>query len=145
MKKKINKSSLNLKQKSNVTKIKTDLKETNYDSRRGKLAFEFASDNKCCLSEWHNRELKLLIDSFKKIERLTWNEVFNDTGLNWERNKNIAIQLPTNIPKDVKLYSFRVNGKMRVYGYRAQEFFYIIWFDRNHIICPKNKPKNYSA
>jgi hypothetical protein len=143
MEKKVNIKAL--KVKGDNGKIKTDLKETNYDFRRGKFAFEFVCDNRCCLSDWQGQELKLLIDSFKKVEKLTWQEIFVDQGLKWERNKNIAIPLPNQLPKDTKLCSFRVNQKMRIYGYRAQELFYIVWFDKNHIVCPEGKSKKYPA
>ena len=28
--------------------------------------------------------------------------------------------------------SLRVDGKFRIEGYRDDEYFYIVWFDRNH-------------
>jgi|GEM_PF-5545209 len=112
-----------LKIKNSTEKINVELKEIDYNLRKGKVAFEFVCNNRCRLSEWQGQELKLLIDCFKKIETLTWEQIFLDSGLNWERNKNIAIEPPINYPADAKLYSFRVNGKMRIYGYRAQEFF----------------------
>lgn len=143
MRKRVSEKALEIK--GDKAKINTSLKEINYNLRFGKFAFEFVCDNKCCLSDWQGMELRLLIDSFKKVEKLTWQQIFTDTGLKWERNKNIAIQLPSNLPEDIKLYSFRVNQKMRVYGYRAQEFFYIVWFDKNHIVCPEDKPKRYTA
>ena len=144
MSKKINNKALQL-QKQTSRDISTQLKEVDYNLRRGKVAFENVVHNGCSISNWQGNELKLLIDAFKKLEALTWSEIMLDTGLNYERNKNIAVKLPVEIPADAKLYSFRVNQKMRIYGYRAQEFFYIVWFDKNHIICPMNKPKKYTA
>jgi hypothetical protein len=125
--------------------INTDLKSIDYDSMNAKIAFESVDDNKCSLSDWHGKELKLLIDCFKKIETSTWRQIQSDTGLNFERNKNIAIPLPSNFPPDANLCSIRVNQKMRLYGYRVQEFFYIVWFDKNHIVCPMGKSKKYTA
>lgn len=124
----------------------TQVKGEDYNKRHGKIIFKNVNHhNKCKISKWQGNELTSLIDCFKKIESLTWDEIFKDDGLNWERNANIAIQLPTNFPTDAKLYSMRVSKKMRIYGYRSEEYFCIIWFDRNHEVCPENKAKKYIA
>lgn len=143
-KKRINNGALQLNN-TNSKKINTELKENNYDLRKGRVAFENVSHSNCCISDWFGNELKQLVDCFKKIESLEWKDILGDEGLNFERNANIAIQLPKSLPKDVKLCSMRVNKKMRIYGYRAQEYFYIVWFDKGHEVCPMNKPKKYSA
>lgn len=142
--KKVKKEALKLK-KSKVKEITTELKDTDYNDRCGRIAFTFASDNKCQMYNWQKEELKLLIESFKKFESLKWYDIIKDPGFNWERNSHIAIKLPSELPMDVKLHSIRVSGKLRLYGYRAQEYFYIVWFDRQHEVCPMNKPKKFSA
>lgn len=144
MGKKINNKALQL-QKQTSRDISTELKDVDYNLRKGKVAFENVVHSGCSITDWQGSELKLLIDAFKKLETLTWNQIMIDNGLNYERNKFIAIKLPSEIPTDAKLCSFRVNQKKRVYGYRAQEFFYIVWFDKNHIVCPTNKQKKYTA
>lgn len=125
--------------------INTQLKGESYDSLYGKIAFLEVTSTHCCISQWHGIELKNLIECFKKIESLKWVDIYTDSGLNYERNKCISVPLPKSVPTDVKLYSMRVSQKMRIYGYRAQQYFYIIWFDKNHIICPENKKKSYPA
>lgn len=136
----------NSQTKGKGTIIDTSLKRPDYNEMYGRIAFTNVSHHKSCnISTWHDTELKLLIECFKKIEALKWKDIFKDSGLNWERNSNIAIQLPSGLPEDSKLHSVRVDGKKRIYGYRVQEYFYIIWFDRNHIVCPENKPKKYPA
>ncbi len=82
---------------------------------------------------------------FQKIEKLSWKQIQSDPGLNFERNKNIALPLPSNFPPDASLCSVRVNQKIRLYGYRVREFFYIVWFDKNHKVCPMGKSKKYTA
>ena len=126
--------------------INTSLKSIDYDSMSGKVAFESVVHNKTCsISDWNGREFKLLIDCFQKIEKLSWKQIQSDPGLNFERNKNIALPLPSNFPPDANLCSIRVNQKMRLYGYRVREFFYIVWFDKNHLVCPMGKSKKYTA
>lgn len=142
-KKKINSKVTNLN--SSKDKIDTNLKEINYDYRLGKIAFSSVCHNKCCISNWFGDELVSLVDTFKKVESMNWSDIFKDVGLKWERNKQISTKLPSDFPIDAKLCSLRVSGKMRLYGYRAQEYFYIVWFDKNHEICPEGKSKKYSA
>lgn len=140
------KQNKNSQTKGKGTIIDTSLKGQDYNEMYGRVAFTTVYHHKSCnISDWHGSELKLLIDCFKKIEALKWKDILRDNGLNWERNANIAIQLPNALPEDLKLYSMRVDGKKRIYGYRVQQYFYIIWFDRNHIVCPENKPKKYTA
>lgn len=126
-------------------KLNTSLNDINYDERKGKLAFSSACNRRCLISDWQKSELENLIETFKKFESIEWKKIYDDSGLNWERNSHIAIKLPKSFPKDAKLHSIRVNGKMRLYGYRVQEFFYIVWFDKNHEVCPMNKNKKHSA
>lgn len=126
--------------------LNTQVKGEDYNKRHGKIIFKNVNHHsKCKIEKWQGKELTSLIECFKKIESLTWNEIFENEGLNWERNKNIAIPLPENFPNDAKLCSMRVSKKMRIYGYRSEEYFCIIWFDKNHEVCPENKVKKYSA
>lgn len=143
MAKKINKKAVKIK--NSKEKINKDLNDVDYDEKNGRLAFSSVSHNKCPISSWQGDELILLIDAFKKFESEKWKDIFTDPGLKWERNSHIAFKLPRDLPEDIKLYSFRVSSKMRLYGYRAQEFFYIIWFDRNHEVCPMGRRKTYNA
>ena len=44
--------------------------------------------------------------------------------------------LPDNIPEDVKLSEMRIDEKKRIFCFRVQGVYYIIWFDRDHSVCP---------
>lgn len=143
MPKKIKRKATQIKNCDN--KINTQLFNENYDERYGRLAFSAVSHNRCPISEWQGEELIQLIEAFKKFESIKWQDIFNDPGLKWERNSHIAFKKPNGLPEDIKICSFRVNGKMRLYGYRAQHYFYIVWFDRNHEVCPVGKNKKYLA
>lgn len=134
------------KSNNKINSDNTELKSQEYDSMTGKIIFENVAHNKTCsIEHWNGKEFKLLIDCFQKIESLSWSQIKSDSGLNFERNANIAIQLPKNFPLDCKLYSMRVSKKMRIYGYRAREFFCIIWFDKHHAVCPMDKQKRYTS
>lgn len=124
----------------------TETHNKSYDETNGRIAFSKVNNHKkCSIEKIQGSEFKLLIECFKLIESLTWNDIKAHPGLNFERNKNIAIQLPQGLPIDSKLSSMRVDEKFRIYGYRVQEFFYIIWIDKNHVVCPLGKNKKYTA
>lgn len=37
------------------------------------------------------------------------------------------------------IFRFRISGKQRLYGFRLDDIFYCVWFDRSHKICPSNR------
>lgn len=137
--KKNNKSSNKIKQNA------TSLKDKSWNEKKARLSFLKACDRHCLLSDWNSRELRDLMNYFKKVERLTWNKINLDSGLDYEKIKSIAISRPQSLPPDATLNSMRVSGKIRVYGYRYEDTFNLIWFDRNHIVCPMGKSKPYSV
>lgn len=121
----------------------TQLK-TSYDDDFGRFAFSSVCENHCLLEDWQKAELERLIYCFKKIESLTWKQIKKDSGLDYESHSYIAVPRPQTLPPDASLDSIRVNLKMRLFGYRTQNVFNIIWFDKNHIVCPEDKTKKYA-
>ena len=45
--------------------------------------------------------------------------------------------MPENIPEDAKLSEMRIDEKKRIFGFRVDSVYYIIWFDRDHSVCPE--------
>lgn len=119
-------------------------KQVTYEECTGRIAFSKVCDKHCLLCDWTKKEIKLLIDCFKKIESMRWIDIRKDQGYKYETIKNISIPRPLSLPPDATLKSLRVNDKHRLYGYKAQDTFNIIWFDRNHIVCPMGKPKKHA-
>ncbi|MEI6183329.1 MAG: hypothetical protein WCP25_08525 [Polynucleobacter sp.] len=71
-------------------------------------------------STWNSLELieqEKVISTFEKITQLTWNQVYRDKGLKWE--KIHSIQAPKGIEA---LYSFRVSKSIRGIGFREGYF-----------------------
>ena len=132
--------------KNNECKIPQPQLKVNYDKCTARLAFSSVCNSHCLISEWYDDELITLINCFKNLESKTWLEIKDDNGLNYEpKVKHIDIQRPQTLPPDANLSSLRVNKKSRLYGYRTQDVFNIIWFDKNHVVCPMNKQKKYSV
>ncbi len=142
------KKSINKKhEKRKNSKIKSEvtiLKDISYDEHYARVGFSKVCNQNCLLSEWHGNELKDLIDCFKKLESKTWKEIKKDKGLKYKMITKIAIPPPKILPPDARLSSIRVCSKKRLYGYRVENCFYIIWFDKNHRVCPEDKRKEYS-
>jgi hypothetical protein len=111
-------------------KISILKRESTDDDKQCRLRF-IDCHKKFPLEELNKKELKVFIQFAKKIEVKTWKDIkFNDNSLNYEIIKNK--QLPLNSNGIIDMESLRVDGKFRVVGYRDSEYFYIVWFDKNH-------------
>jgi hypothetical protein len=139
----INKKVATKEKKSGAVSKITERHHIDYNERHGRLAFLNACDKHCLLSKWRNNELDELIGCFKKVERSTWKNILRDDGLKYESHQYIDFPRPKDLPPDASLDSIRVTQRMRLYGYRSDDVFYIIWFDREHAVCPMSKQKRY--
>lgn len=119
------------------------MKLPNYQEDTYQIKRDSTDDDKQCrlrfidchkkypLEDLQKKELKSFIAFAKKIESQTWRQIkFDDKGFNYETIDNK--KLPTNSNGIIEMESLRVDGKFRIEGYRDNEFFYIVWFDRNH-------------
>ena len=65
--------------------------------------------------------------TFEKITQLTWNQVYRDKGLKWEKIHSIPV------PKDIDaLYSFRVSKSIRGIGFREDHFLRVLLIEPDH-------------
>lgn len=90
-------------------------------------------DDKFPLCDLNKQELKAFIAFAKKIESLPWRSIKTLDGFNYENLP--SLKKPDNLGEDVILSSLRVSKKFRIIGFREKQFFYIVWFDRNHKTC----------
>jgi hypothetical protein len=136
---------INKPKKQNQSKISSQATEKtiNYNDQHGKFAFSSVCNRHCQLSEWQRNELDELIGYFKKVEQSIWKNILKDDGFNYESHNLIDLPVPETLPPDASLDSMRVTQKMRIYGYRTQDIFNIIWFDREHKVCPEGKKWRY--
>jgi hypothetical protein len=65
--------------------------------------------------------------AFKKITQLSWNELYRDTGLKWERVQ--SIQAPRGIDS---LYTFRITQAVRGVGFREKDFLRVLLIQPDH-------------
>ena len=81
-------------------------------------------------STWNDLEQieqEKAIATFEKLTQLTWNQVYKDTGLRWE--KIHSIQAPQGIDA---LYSFRVSKSIRGIGFRQNHFLRVLLIEPDH-------------
>jgi len=116
-----------------------ELKGESTDNLTPLFSFKHVSDNHCLLCEWGNPELSELIGTLKTMESLTWSQVRQHKGLNLTGVDHPAYPPPPSVPGDASITEVRVDEKRRLFGYRGGRVFHLIWFDRNHQVCPAGK------
>ena len=65
--------------------------------------------------------------ALKKILKLTWQDVYKDKGLHWEKIQ--SIQPPTSVDA---LYTFRLSKSARAVGYRHGNYLRVLLVSADH-------------
>jgi hypothetical protein len=133
------------KQQSRIPEQATQLnRPSSADDENPSFKFTYADKNRWVLSGWTPSEIKDLIEGLKKIEKYTWKQI-RDHGSK-KRGESVGTgyklidkhpPLPDDIPEDARLSEMRIDDKKRIFGFRVQSVYYIIWFDRDHSVCPE--------
>src|SRR5258708_38371769 len=75
------------------------------------------------LKSWYaledKNEIARVLKAIEKVMQLTWNQIYRDPGLKWERITHPPMALPPGIDA---LYSVRVTQARRAVVYRDKEF-----------------------
>ena len=67
------------------------------------------------------------LDSLNKIRQMTWNQIYRDGGLKWE--KIISVKPPTGIDA---IYSLRITQARRATAYRDGDFIRLLTIAPDH-------------
>jgi hypothetical protein len=74
-----------------------------------------------------NKEQQVgLLATLRRLSRMSWEQVYQDSGLNWE-----AISSRTS-PKGKRLYSFRISKSFRAVAFREGEWLKILSLHPDH-------------
>jgi hypothetical protein len=93
----------------------------------GKLDFSRVDDKMGFLGI-QTSEQSLFLDTFRKFEKLPWDQIHTDKGLDYkEYHETISMSY-----RDVKTYKFRASQKFRCHGYREKDSFVVIGFETDH-------------
>lgn len=92
--------------------------------------------------EW----LDALVARIREWERMTWGEIERKVGRSGSHNHLMpcgricprARERLREIKLDdlAELYSFRLQGAARIWGYRVDATFYVLWWDPEHSVYP---------
>lgn len=111
------------------------------------ISIKLVQDDYQCFSDWDKQEMKAFWRFSRKIHEHTWQQVLETATKNLSEKTGLGYTpLPaTKYPKSefresldpqTAFFEVRVNGEMRVHGFRERSLFYICWLDKNHEICP---------
>jgi len=73
------------------------------------------------------QERNAVLDTFNKLRKLTWNQVYRDQGLKWE--KVVSVKPPEGIEV---IYSLRITRSRRATAYRQQDFLRFLTISPDH-------------
>lgn len=79
------------------------------------------------LLELQKQERNAVLDTLDKLRRLSWNQIYRDQGLNWE--KIISVKPPSGIES---FYSLRITQSRRATAYRDGEFIRLLSIAEDH-------------
>lgn len=92
-------------------------------------------DPNYCITACDVDEKASFAETLRNLSQLTWNELRSTPhrGLGCEKIAREAIRrpIPVGITEDVAFLAFRFHGKKPMVGYRVNEMFHIVWFDRD--------------
>lgn len=85
-----------------------------------------------------------VIPKLISFEQRKWSDIVSDKKHNHWINYEKLSKEAQNRLSEIKLYydslfSLRLTGMIRLFGYIENGIFYIIWYDYNHEVCPATK------
>lgn len=83
-------------------------------------------DLKAALARLSERGRKETLGTFRKIVQMSWQQVYRNQGLNWEKIKSRPG------PAGQSLYSFRISRKIRAVAYRHGDFMRVLAVHEDH-------------
>jgi hypothetical protein len=71
-------------------------------------------------------ELKQVVASLRRLRELDWNSLYQHTGFRWEAIEHLKA------PNGSKVYSLRLNQRIRAVGFRDGDFLRLISLHPDH-------------
>lgn len=72
-------------------------------------------------------ERNAVLDTLNKLRQLTWNQVYRDSGLKWE--KIVSVKPPEGVDA---IYSLRMTRSRRATAYRQMDFLRLLTISPDH-------------
>lgn len=109
------------------------------------FSFKYTDPNKWQLSEWTSLEIDDLFKFFKLMESLSWKQVKMHSGLRYKNIDGYPNINNSEVSEDVSICELRICKVKRIHGFRSGNVFCVIWFDRDHSVCPEGKNRTYGT
>ena len=107
---------------------------TDYNRQKPLFSLQFI-DPQYCITLCDKDEKASFADMLRRMSRMTWNELRNAPrhGLGCEKIDQSSIKrpLPLGVTEDVTFLAFRFHAKKPMVGFRLNDVFHIVWFDRD--------------
>lgn len=134
----------NRKYITNNTDVNIDAFDKNGNNALVFISIKNIQHNYQCFSHWSKVEMSKFWNFNKRLHNMTWQQVYATASKNDKRGlayteipreKYGANEFISNLDKEITLFELRVDGDMRVHGYRMNATFYLCFLDREHKIC----------
>jgi hypothetical protein len=105
--------------------------------KRPIFSFLYLQDN-YCISRCSKAQKVGFTDTMRALSKMTWHEIRSAPkhGLGSEKieRRIIRVSIPSNISDDVTFISIRFHANAPMVGFRKDNIFHIVWFDRDFTV-----------
>ncbi|MFY9299178.1 MAG: hypothetical protein WAP20_08870 [Limnochordia bacterium] len=126
-------------QSSKIPREVTEAAVWDYSEEQVVFSFKSCDTRQYQLRELTREQLACLENTLVKMSKMKWKDIPGDHGLDYgpvTNPSNLRATIPQCVPPDCRLDYFDTSQKIRIFGYRYKNVFYIVWFDKNHVIYP---------
>ncbi len=121
------------------------VKEPNWDKELVVLSLKHIQHEKECFLDWNKNEISKFWDFNRRLHSMTWSDVFA-TASKGARKRGMAytviprknyhgIKFIKEMSDDITMFELRVDGEIRVHGFREKQIFHLCLLDHRHSIC----------
>lgn len=138
----MNAHSKSAKSSGQIPEAATDVKRSSED-RTPFFSFEHLCERNYQLMDLGKRELKELHNFLKMISKMTWKQIRISDGLEYKTipRDSLSCSVPKSVPDDARIDEIRVTQAHRIFGFRVESVFNVVWFDPTHGVVPQGKKK----
>ncbi|MGM1048414.1 MAG: MAG6450 family protein [Bacillota bacterium] len=138
----MNSHSKGVKSQGNIPGMATELKRSTED-QTPLFSFEHLCDKNFYLFHLGRLELKELHNFLKKCSRMTWKQIRMSDGMGYKTipRSSLSCRVPDSVPDDAGIDEMRVTQEHRIFGFKVNGIFNVIWFDPTHDVCPEGKKR----
>lgn len=117
-----------------------------FDALKDNINWKFSMMDLCepfAVSDITIEEWKKVLEKMREWENMTWGEILGRRDHAIEINKLSSEAkkrlIELNLDDFDEVLSLHIDGKKRLFGLRYNNTFYVLWWDREHKVCPSLK------